>query len=258
MMDDKIEISSDDEFDLDQGYDIPLSQRLAIKRTAETSVGREPPLKKSLSCAFTDEDDDDVSTPAPKIQWRGQASSVEVTPPPPPTPFTALTSRSNSRLSDLPDTEELLGPQRSGSVRSSSSLMSGASSVSSGVTKTKKVSREDKENDKLRKRMEKQQKKAQKETEKKSSKAVKEAEKLVTKQTEKTEVNKYLSVIVDPALVSAPPGSEILNMLQNPVSGKPEHVFQFSVETLPAPCCLVWRRRVISYSAENGDVDIQV
>ena len=253
MMDDKIEISSDDEFDLDKGYDIPLGQRLAIKRTAETSAGREPPLKKSLSCAFTDEDDH-VSTPALKIQGRVNVSSVEVTPPPPPTPFTALASRSNSRLSDLPDTEELLAPQRSGSVRSSSSLMS----VSSGVTKTKKVSREDKENDRQRKLMEKQQKKQQKETEKKSSKAVKEAEKLVAKQTEKTEVNKYLSVIVDPVLVSAPPGSEILNMLQNPVSGKPEHVFQFSVETLPTPCCLVWRRRVISYSTENGDVDIQV
>ena len=38
--------------------------------------------------------------------------------------------------------------------------------------------------------------------------------------------------------------------------GKTEHVFQFSVETLPAPFCLVWRRKVLSYS-ENGDVDIQ-
>ena len=67
-MEDRIEISSDDEFDLDKGYDIPLGQRLAIKRTAETSVDREPPLKKSLSCAFTDDEDADISTPALKVQ----------------------------------------------------------------------------------------------------------------------------------------------------------------------------------------------
>ena len=179
-----------------------------------------------------------------------------MTPPPPPTPFTAL-ARSSSRLSDLPDTEELLAPRRSESARSAGFLVSGASSASSGVTRTKKVSREDKENDRQRKQAERQQKKQLKETEKKSSKAVKEAEKLVAKQTDKTEVNKYLSVVVDPALVSTPPGSEILNLLQNPASGKPEHVFQFSVETLPAPCCLVWRRKVLSFSAENFDVDIQ-
>ena len=222
IMENRIEISSDDEFDLDKDYDIPLGQRLAIKRTAETSVDREPPLKKTLSCAFTDDDEEEVSTPAPKIR----KSAVEVTPPPPATPFTAL-ARSSSRLSDLPDTQEMLEPRRSESVRSAASLVSGSSSVSSRVIKTKKTSREDKENDRQRKQLEKQQKKQQKETEKKSSKAVKEAEKLVAKQTDKTEVNKYLSVIVDPALVSAPPGSEILNLLQNPVSGKPEHVFQF-------------------------------
>ena len=190
-------------------------------------------------------------------QGKGIIFSPQVTPPPPPTPFTAL-ARSSSRLSDLPDpdTEELLEPRRSESARSAASLVSGASSASSGVTRTK-VSREDKENDRQRKQAERQQKKQLKETEKKSSKAVKEAEKLVAKQTDKTEVNKYLSVVVDPALVSTPPGSEILNLLQNPASGKPEHVFQFSVETLPAPCCLVWKRKVISYSTENGDVDIQ-
>ncbi len=181
--------------------------------------------------------------------------NLQVTPPPPPTPFTAL-ARSSSRLSDLPDTEELIAPLRSESARSAGSLVSGASSASSGVIRTK-VSREDKENDRQRKQAERQQKKQLKETEKKSCKAVKEAEKLVAKQTDKTEVNKYLSVVVDPALVSTPPGSEILNLLQNPASGKPEHVFQFSVETLPAPCCLVWRRKVLSYSAENGEVDIQ-
>ena len=118
--------------------------------------------------------------------------------------------------------------------------------------------REDKENHRQRKLLEKQEKRKQKENEKKNSKAAKEAEKLVSKQIDKTEVHKYLGVIVDPALVSAPPGSEILNLLQNPPSGKAEHVFQFRVEPLPAPCCLVWRRKVVSYSADNGDVDIQV
>ena len=77
-MEDRIEISSDDEFDLDKGYDIPLGQRLAIKRTAETSVDREPPLKKSLSCAFTDDEDADVSTPAPKVQSTNAAVEVIV------------------------------------------------------------------------------------------------------------------------------------------------------------------------------------
>ena len=77
-MEDRIEISSDDEFDLDKGYDIPLGQRLAIKRTAETSVDREPPLKKSLSCAFTDDEDADVSIPAPKVQSKNTAVEVIV------------------------------------------------------------------------------------------------------------------------------------------------------------------------------------
>ena len=67
--------------------------------------------------------------------------------------------------------------------------------------------REDKENHRQRKLLEKQEKRKQKEKEKKNSKAAKEAEKLVSKQIDKTEVHKYLGVIVDPALVSAPPAA---------------------------------------------------
>ena len=54
-----IVISSDDEFDLDKDYDLPLGQRLAFKRTVETSVNRESSLKESGSCSFTDDEDAD-------------------------------------------------------------------------------------------------------------------------------------------------------------------------------------------------------
>ncbi len=46
--------------------------------------------------------------------------------------------------------------------------------------------------------------------------------------TKKTKINKNLSVFVTLAFVLTP-GSEILNLLQNSPSGKPKHVFQFSV-----------------------------
>ena len=40
----------------------------------------------------------------------------------------------------------------------------------------------------------------------KVSKEVKDAEKLVMKQTDKTEVNKYIYCMMDPLVVSSPPG----------------------------------------------------
>ena len=40
----------------------------------------------------------------------------------------------------------------------------------------------------------------------KPSKAYKEAEKIFNKQTDKTEVNKYMLVSIDPEVISSPPG----------------------------------------------------
>lgn len=40
----------------------------------------------------------------------------------------------------------------------------------------------------------------------KPSKELKELERIINKQTDKTEVNKYILVVIDPALVSSPPG----------------------------------------------------
>ena len=40
----------------------------------------------------------------------------------------------------------------------------------------------------------------------KLSKELKELERMINKQTDKTEVNKYMLVVIDPALVSCPPG----------------------------------------------------
>ena len=40
----------------------------------------------------------------------------------------------------------------------------------------------------------------------KLSKELKELERMINKQTDKTEVNKYILVVIDPALVSCPPG----------------------------------------------------
>ena len=77
-MENRVEISSDDEFDIDKGFDIPLGQRLAMKRTAETSADKEPPLKKSLSCAFTDDDDEDWNVSTQAAKTRKGVSSVEV------------------------------------------------------------------------------------------------------------------------------------------------------------------------------------
>jgi len=89
---------------------------------------------------------------------------------------------------------------------------------------------------------------------KQNSKALKDAEKATSKQTDKTEVHKYLLVVIDPQTVSSPPGSEILNLLRNPPDSKEESIFQFSVENLPVPESLFWKRKVISYEVTDGKV----
>ena len=247
-----ISISSDDSED-----DIPFAQRVAQKRSGNSNITVPKKKKednlKPMSSAFS-ETDDSPSTPASKVVRREPV--IEVTPPPEPSPYQPRRvplSKSNSRMSELPDTEEMVPED---SFKSSSSVISRASSSAS--SRSKKSTKEEKENEKRRREEEKQTKKQQKEFEKKNSKAVKEAEKLVNKQTDKAEVNKYLVVVVDPAAVSCPPGSEVLNLLQNPASGKPEHVFQFQVEQLPVPGSLTWRRKVLSYSVSaSGDVQLQ-
>ena len=210
-----ISISSDDSED-----DIPFAQRVAQKRSGNSNITIPKKKKednlKPMSSAFS-ETDDSPSTPASKAGRREPV--IEVTPPPEPSPYQPRRvplSKSNSRMSELPDTEEMVPED---SFKSSSSVISRASSSAS--SRSKKSTKEEKENEKRRREEEKQTKKQQKEFEKKNSKAVKEAEKLVNKQTDKAEVNKYLVVVVDPAAVSCPPGSEVLNLLQNPPSGKP-------------------------------------
>ena len=241
-------MSSDEDDNFGQ-EEIPFAQRVAQKMQL---AGKTVNLKKSLSSAFSVNEDDSPSTPPSKTARREPL--IEVTPPPewspyqPPPPAIA---RTNSGLSDLPDTEELLDPENSLKTSSISR------SSSAGSLKVKKMSKEEKELEKKRKEEEKQQKKQQKDLEKKSSKAAKDAEKLVNKQTDKSEVNKYLVVFIDPAAVSCPAGSEILNHLQNPPSGKEEHIFQFKVENLPVAGSLMWKRKILSYSVNNGNVNIK-
>ena len=76
----------------------------------------------------------------------------------------------------------------------------------------------------------------------------------MAKQADKTEVNKYMEVIIDPEAVSCPPGSDILSALQKPPTEKAEHIFTFRVQSLPEPRSLTWRRKIVSFSEINGRV----
>jgi len=80
------------------------------------------------------------------------------------------------------------------------------------------------------------------------------------RQTNKEEVHKYMVVVIDPQVVSSPPGTDILNLLKNPPDGKSESIFQFVVEQQPEPGVLTWRRRVVSHQLRDGRVqfDAQV
>ena len=255
-------MSDEDDFNFDIGNDLPLAQRLKNK-------GMSFSQKKTLSSAFSDNEDDDDSTVTPpsKQPRRRRNVQVELTPPPECSPYVPSTSssaaaawaRSSSRYSavlnddddDLPDTEELIPPPQS-----LTSALSKSSSSSSSKS-ARSLSKEEKENEKKRKEEQKLIMKKLKETEKVMSKEMKEAEKLVSKQSEKGEVNKYLTVVIDQEAVNAPPGNEILAMLQDPPSGKEDHVFKYKVESLPIPGALLWRRKVISYNTENGKVNIE-
>ena len=120
----------------------------------------------------------------------------------------------------------------------------------SSKPKKQKLSKEEKE-------IERRQKKQEKELEKEKSKAIKDAEKIVAKQADKSEVNKYMEVIIDPEAVSCPPGSDILSALQRPPTEKAEHIFSFRVERLPVPQAITWRRKIVSFSLNNGRVEFQ-
>ena len=130
-------MSSDEDDNFGQ-EEIPFAQRVAQKMQL---AGKTVNLKKSLSSAFSVNEDDSPSTPPSKTARREPL--IEVTPPPEWSPPPAI-ARTNSGLSDLPDTEELLDPENSLKTSSISR------SSSAGSLKVKKMSKEEKE---LEKRM---------------------------------------------------------------------------------------------------------
>ena len=162
--------------------------------------------------------------------------NVEITPPPELSPYRPP-HRSRSPLSR---------------TRTGSSLLVPAAATGSVSSKTKKqnLSKEEKE-------IERRQKKQEKEIEKENSKAIKDAEKIVAKQADKSEVNKYMEVLIDPETVSCPPGSDILSALQKPPTEKPEHIYTFRVQSLAVPQSLTWRRKIVTFSLSNGRVQFK-
>ena len=128
------------------------------------------------------------------------------------------------------------------------------SSSSVTASKLNKFNKDEKENGKRKRAEEKNQKKQQKETEKINSKALKEAEKRVAKQTELSEVSKYLTVVIDPETVNCPPGNDILSALQNPLNGKEECKFVYNIVSQPVPQSISWRRKIVTFSMVLGEV----
>ena len=270
-----IEISSDS----DDGVEIPFAERVAKRAFGRKNIGNEktesPKRSKISSSAFSDSDSD---LPSPSSKPSAH-ESVSVTPPPAyisPYRRKVTTSQPGSPLPDteelLPHTEEImrgscgLGVKyhsSSSSISTKSSTAPSSSSTDSTMLENNanafnnKKTKEDKEFEKRKKIEEKLEKQKSKDLDKQSSKALKEAEKATAKQTDKTEVHKYLLVVLDPSTVSSPPGSEILNLLSNPPDSKAESVFQFSVEKLPVPEALTWKRKVISYEVTGGQVQMK-
>ena len=68
LMEDQIEISSDDEFDLDKDYDLPLGERLGLERSGVGAVAR----------TFTHSHQDDGNTSAAKVLKRNSSASIAV------------------------------------------------------------------------------------------------------------------------------------------------------------------------------------
>ena len=272
-MDFSIEISSDSENECNE---VPFAERVARRAFGEKQnscqEGNISSKRPKMSCAFSDSDSDLPSFSPPKKQ--SILDQVSVTPPPDYiSPYRRKTpsdvSHTPSSLDDkeeLPDTEEILPDEEyshdlyfptsvSSTSSKSSTVLSAQNSEKLGNVKSKK-SKEEKELEKLQKNKEKLEKQKLKEQDKQNSKAIKDAEKLTAKQTDKTEVHKYLMVVLDPSTVSCPPGSEILNLLTNPPDTKAESVFQYRVENLSVPGSLTWRRKVVSYQVTSGQVQL--
>ena len=112
---------------------------------------------------------------------------------------------------DLPDTEELLVERQDSAASSSSSTLSRVNSVSSSRGGSNK---ENKEVEKQRKQEERQRKKEEKEAQKAGSRGQKEVAREISRQSHKEEVNKYMLVVIDPAVVASPPGPAILQALR--------------------------------------------
>jgi len=243
-------ISSDN--DSDCGDNLPFAERIARKLSGSGfSINNlNKNKKKTGASAFSDSDDSDseevVKAPRAKVS---KNDTLEITPPPICSPASPVrTSKNilcdNDNLDDNDGLTDLLPKvykNGTGKGKKTNSVKTGSSV---GISKKEMEKRK------------RDEKKMDKENQKQKSKAMKDAEKLVAKQTEKSEVNKYLQVVMDPALVSSPPGSDILHLLQHPVSKKPEHVFQYHVSSLPVEGSLMWRRKIISIDQNHEDIKI--
>ena len=211
-----IEIPSDSE----EEEEVPLAERLARKMKCGASL-----TSSSNSCL---ELELDITPPSSKVSKSGL--NVEISPPPEVSPF---------RPSEI-DRDPPQYLSRAGS--------------SFGNSKSGRMSKEEKEQDKLKKQEEKMLKKQQKEMEKHNDKAVKLSEKVVAKQTEKSEVSKYVQVVIDPETVNCPPGNDILSTLQNPPNGKEDSKFECRVGSQPVAQSLTWRRKIVTFSIVEGEV----
>ena len=177
-MDKVTEISSDNESDC--GDEIPFAERVAQKLPSNKTVIKYP--KKTAASAFSDTDDEEEVVRAPRSKFL-KNDTLEITPPPICSPAPPVRSTFNFVHDDHKRNDDVIAVRERGEM---SGLITGGSV---GLSK-----KEMKEVEKKKREEDKQQKKKIKENQKQNSKAIKEAEKLVNKQTDKSEVNKYLQV----------------------------------------------------------------
>ena len=175
-MDKVTEISSDNESDC--GDEIPFAERVAQKLPSNKTVIKYP--KKTAASAFSDTDDEEEVVRAPRSKFL-KNDTLEITPPPICSPAPPV--RSTFNFVHDQERDDVIAVSEKGKM---SGLIPGDSV---GLSK-----KEMKEVEKKKREEDKQQKKKIKENQKQNIKAIKEAEKLVNKQTDKSEVNKYLQV----------------------------------------------------------------
>jgi len=199
-------------YDSDCGENLPFAERVARKLSGSgISINNlNKNKKKTGASAFSDSDDSDseevVKAPLAKVS---KNDTLEITPPPICSPASPVRTSynivpDNDNLDDIGGLTDLLPKVHKNGTGTEKGKKTNSVKTGSSVGISKKEMEK-------RKREEK---KIDKENQKQKSKAMKDAEKLVAKQTEKSEVNKYLQVVMDPALVSSPPGSDILHLLQ--------------------------------------------